>query len=177
MPNGIRSVGLILVVAVTASVGIISGVLGVNSAKEARLRRLEDKEEIRRLLSDYGRFLDQRNFAAFSKLFADPDGEWIGGMGKARGQLAIRTLMENSIGTKSGGSNFHVFTNQVIDVDGDRATANTKWIFVVRSDANRPQPVYLGHYEDSLIRVTGKWKFLRRAVYSDIPAGNPASSK
>lgn len=182
MSNKIQSIGVIIVIAVVASVGILSGVLGANSAKdqkgmETRLRELEDKEEIRRLLSDYGRFLDQRNFAEFSQLFADPGGEWIGGMGKAKGPQAIQKLMKDSIGTKSDQSNFHLFTNQIIDLNGDRATANTKWIFVIRGEANRPQPVYLGHYDDSLVREKGKWKFLRRTVYSDIPADNPSGLK
>ena len=179
MLNEMRAVGLVPGIALAALTGILVGILSAHPSKdqgnmEARLQRMEDREEIRRLLLDYGRFLDQRNFAAFSQLFADPEGEWIGGMGKAKGQRAIRNLMENSIGTKSDGSNFHLFANQIIDVDGDRATANTKWIFVIRGEANRPQPVYLGHYEDSLIRVNGKWKFLRRVAYSDIPAENPA---
>ena len=181
MASRMRPLGLILGMAVIALVSILSGMLGANSRKdqssiEARLQQLEDREEISRLLSDYGRFLDQRNFIAFSQLFADPEGEWIGGMGKASGPQAIRKLMEDSIGTKSDGSNFHLFTNQIIDVKGDRAAANTKWIFMVRGDANRPQPFYLGHYEDSLIRANGKWKFLRRVVYSDIPPDNPSAS-
>jgi hypothetical protein len=159
------------------AMGLALGVLGISAAgtkdrdrTEVRLRGLEDREGIRRLLTDYGRFLDQRNFAAFSQLFAEREGEWIGGMGKAKGSQAIRKLMEDSIGTRSDNSNFHLFTNESIDLNGDRATAYTKWMFVVRGDANRPQPVYLGHYEDSLIRENGKWKFLRRIVHSDIPS-------
>jgi hypothetical protein len=183
MSNRSQPVRLIPGIAVMALVGILSVMLASSATKdkssiEARLKGLEDREEIRRLLSDYGRFLDQRNFVAFSQLFADQEGEWIGGMGKARGPQAIRKLMEDSIGTKSDGSNFHLFTNEIIDVNGNRATANTKWIFVVRGDANRPQPVYLGHYEDSLIRANGQWKFLRRVAYSDIPPDNsPSPSK
>jgi hypothetical protein len=37
---------------------------------EARLQRLEDMEEIRLLLLDYGRLLDARDLAAYSRLFA-----------------------------------------------------------------------------------------------------------
>ena len=55
------------------------------TALEARLKTLEDREEIRQLLLDYGRFLDQRDFKSFSELFAKTDREWIGGMGKAKG--------------------------------------------------------------------------------------------
>ena len=47
----------------------------------ARLQRLEDTEEIRTLLLDYGRLLDLRDLAGYSRLFAK-DGEcrriWIG---------------------------------------------------------------------------------------------------
>lgn len=137
---------------------------------EKRLRNLEDREEIRRLLIDYGRFLDRRDFKAFSQLFAEEEGEWIGGMGKARGRQAIRKLMEEKIG---GGeieaSNYHLFTNDSIDLNGDSATATTKWVFVIRNDSGLPQPLYLGHYEDRFKRENGQWKFLRRIAYSDIP--------
>jgi len=33
----------------------------------------------------------------------------------------------------------------------------------------------LGHYEDSLVHAQGRWKFLKRAVYSDIPADDSLS--
>jgi hypothetical protein len=147
---------------------------------ENRLRVLEDRQEIRQLLMDYGRFLDQRDFLAFSQLFAERDGEWIGGMGKAKGSQAIQKLMEDTIGKDAGmpkSTNFHLFTNEIIDVSGDRATATTKWIFVVSGDGNRPQPVFLGHYEDSMIRENGRWKFLRRVVRADIPTDNQIQSK
>jgi len=145
-----------------------------------RLRRLEDREEIRQLLMDYGRFLDQRNFAAFSQLFAESGGEWVGGLGSAKGPEAIRKLMESSIGTGKGtmGSpNFHLFTNETIQVTGDSATALTKWIFVVRSADNRPQPYYLGHYDDTFVREKGRWKFLRRVASTDIPPEETTTKK
>jgi hypothetical protein len=141
---------------------------------------LEDREEIHQLLMDYGRFLDRRDFVAFSQLFAEKEGEWIGGLGEAKGAPAIRKLMEDTIGKdakKGGAPNYHLFGNEIIQVDGDRAKALTKWIFVVRGDSGRPQPFYLGHYEDSMVRENGRWKFLRRAVYGDIPADNPPAQK
>jgi hypothetical protein len=147
---------------------------------ERRLQDLEDREEIRQLIKDYGRFLDQRDFASFSQLFAEKDGEWIGGMGKARGSQAIRKLMEDSIGKSTEGNsmpNFHLFTNEIIHVNGNQAGATTKWIFVVQGEKGSPQPVYLGHYEDSLVRENGRWKFLRRVVHADIPSDKELSKK
>lgn len=150
-----------------------------NETAEDQLRKLQDRVEIRQLLMDYGRFLDQRDFAAFSDLFAEKEGEWIGGLGSAKGSRNIRDLMEKTIGTDSSmtkASNFHLFTNETIRLNGDQAEATTKWIFVVRAEDARPQPVFLGHYEDTIIRENGRWKFLRRVVYGDIPADNPLES-
>jgi len=150
-----------------------------NETVEDQLRKLQDRVEIRQLLMDYGRFLDQRDFAAFSDLFAEQEGEWIGGLGSAKGSRNIRELMERTIGTDSSmaeASNFHLFTNDMIRLDGDRAEATTKWIFVVRSEDGGPQPVFLGHYEDTIVRENGRWRFLRRVVYGDLPADSPLES-
>ncbi len=146
---------------------------------EMRLQRLEDRESIRRLQVDYGRFLDRRDFASFSNLFAAKDGEWIGGMGKAKGRENIRSLMEKTIGTDAAlkNANLHIFANETIDLDGDRAKATAKWMFVVAGEGGRPQPVYLGHYEDDLIRESGDWKFARRIVRADIPSDEAISSR
>jgi hypothetical protein len=64
----------------------------------------------------------------------------------------------------------HLFTNETIQVEGSRASALTKWIFVVTGESDRPQPYFIGHYENTMIREKGRWKFLRRVVHSDIPA-------
>ena len=163
----------------------VSGNISVKSAEkgesvEARLHRLEDREAIRKLLMDYGRFLDQRNFIAFSRLFSEQEGEWIGGLGSAKGSREILKLMENTIGKDAKGipaPNCHLFSNEVISVDGDQAKALTKWTFVVSGEAGRPQPFYLGHYEDTFVREKGHWKFLRRTVYGDIPFDEPPAGR
>ena len=176
------------VLAITAAILIaatISGYFPANSAEKQetvqdRIRKLEDREAIRQLLMDYGVFLDRRDFNAFSQLFAEKEGEWIGGLGKAKGQQAVLKLMEDSIGkdTKgSGAGNYHIFTNDMISIDGDQAKAITKWMFVVQGETSRPQPFYLGHYEDTIVREGGRWKFLRRVVYGDIPQDDPLAQK
>ena len=65
-----------------------------SSSLATRLQKFEDKEEIQNLLLDYGRHLDNRDFAAYSSLFAK-DGEWVGGFGTAAGGPAgIKAFME-----------------------------------------------------------------------------------
>jgi hypothetical protein len=146
----------------------------VNQIMEERLRNLEDREEIRQLFVDYGRFMDKRDFTSFSNLFAEQDGEWIGGMGSAKGAANIRKLMEETIGADPGASyNCHVFSNEIIDLKGDQANASVKWMFMAPSAEGRPQVLMMGHYEDLLIRKDGQWKFLRRTAHLDIPTEPP----
>jgi uncharacterized protein (TIGR02246 family) len=139
----------------------------------ARVQELEDREEIRELLLAYGRALDSRDFVAFSALFAEEEGEWVGGLGAAKGRQAIFELMDKSIGhnrPRTGPPSFHVFSNEQIIVDGDQASATTKWIFVMQNDETSPRWVYLGHYDDTFVREDGRWRFLKRQAFTDIPA-------
>ena len=157
------------------------GLVAEKDSVAARLQRLEDREAIRNVIIEYGRALDERDWRGFASLFAENGGEWIGGMGPAKGRAAIQKLMETTIGTSTGsngvtgtrGSNFHVFTN---DVRGDAATALTKWTFVVATADKRPQPLSSGHYVDTFARERGVWKFQRRLAYGDIPQGDPKTS-
>jgi uncharacterized protein (TIGR02246 family) len=146
---------------------------------ETRLRRLEDFEEIRRLLVDYGRTLDQRDFAGFSRLFTE-NAEYIGGggMGVTKGAAAIGELLKeifrkNPTGERS--PNFHLFANETIEVKDNEAVAISKGFSVVPGEAGRPEMVMLATYNDTLIRQNGRWKFKQRKVHGDIPA--PPASK
>lgn len=137
----------------------------------ARIQRLEDMEEIRTLLTDYGRLLDAHDLVGYSRLFAE-DGEWVGGFGSAKGPAAIQAFMEKNLGAtpkNKPGSTYHLLTNFEIDVHGDTATAWSRWTFVVTGADNRPAMLYGGHYDDSLVRENGRWKFKRRAAANDIP--------
>jgi uncharacterized protein (TIGR02246 family) len=138
-----------------------------------RLLVLETREEIRALILAYGRAHDGRDYQAFAALFAK-EGEWIGGMGSAKGPDAIFKLMDESIGHNpqpEGSGTFHIMSNEQIDVAGDRASSVTKWVYVTKSADNTPSWTYLGHYVDQFIRENGVWKFLRRQSFRDIPTG------
>ena len=67
--------------------------------------------------------------------------------------------------------------NEIITLNGNEARATTKWMFVVQNSSKQPQPFYLGHYEDTLVKENGRWKFLKRIVYGDIPPDDPLSRK
>jgi uncharacterized protein (TIGR02246 family) len=157
------------------ALGIGQSAAADTSSIEARLQRLEDREEILALISAYGHALDGRDFHAFAALFAE-QGEWIGGLGSAKGPEAIFELMDSSIGHGTlgrGAPSFHIFSNESMAIDGDTARTVTKWVFVMQGEDDAPRWVYLGHYNDELVREDGSWRFLRREAVTDIPG--PAS--
>jgi hypothetical protein len=141
----------------------------------ARVQRLQDMEEIRTVLLDYGRFLDAHDFAGYSSLFAK-DGEWSGGMGTVQTPAGIKAFMEKNIPGKPGGT-YHLLTNFVIDVHGDTATAWSRWAFVTPGPENKAVISQSGHYDDTFVRENGKWKFKRRVAKNDIPATGPPPAK
>ena len=142
---------------------------------EARIARLEDLEEIRRLLLDYRRHLDGKDFRAYADLFA-ADGEFVAGPGgqiHATGREAIFALvdgMRGSLLTDVGGDDVHVAVNEVIELDGDRARVTSTWVYLVRAEGDVPEVSKIGHYNDVVTREDGRWKFLRREAPMDIPA-------
>jgi 3-phenylpropionate/cinnamic acid dioxygenase small subunit len=137
----------------------------------ARVQRLEDQEEIRMLLVDYGRSLDARDFVKYASLFAK-DGEWSGGFGTAKGPAAIKAMMDKEIGSTPAprpNSTYHLLTNFAIDVHGDTGTVWSRWAFIVTTKQNTPSIMYGGHYDDIVVREEGHWKFKKRAASNDIP--------
>ena len=140
---------------------------------ESRIRQLEDKEEIERLLLDYGRHLDTRDFAAYGRLFTR-DGEWVGGFGTAAGGPGgIQAFMEKAMGTAPNRANsYHLLSNFVIAVSGDTATAWSRWAFVVPGPAGAVI-AQAGRYDDTLVRENGRWRIKRRVASNDTapPAG------
>lgn len=138
---------------------------------EARLRRLEDKDEIMDLFLAYRRALDEKDFAAYAALFA-ADGEFIAGEMRARGPAAIQELVEGMLGTlltEESGNDLHVVANPDVVLEGDRARARSTWIYVLRGEEGEPTLCKVGHYDDVLVREAGVWRFLSRDAPTDMP--------
>jgi uncharacterized protein (TIGR02246 family) len=132
---------------------------------EQRLRRVEDELAIRRVLVDYSATQDARDYAAYSALFAR-EGEWVNGKTVHKGPEAIRRMLVGLYGTPAAGyvngESYHIVSNPQVDVQGDRATARSRHLLVLRGPGGQPTPALAGRYEDEFIREDGKWKILRR---------------
>ncbi|MFB0613592.1 nuclear transport factor 2 family protein [Aurantiacibacter poecillastricola] len=139
---------------------------------EERVQRAEDDLAIRRLLVDYSRAQDARDFSAFAALFAE-QGEWVNGDLVYRGPDAILDMLVSVYGEPEPGfvnrESLHITSNIEVDVDGDRANAHSRHLLIMRGPNGEPTPALAGRYEDELIREDGRWKFLRRVDYPVMP--------
>jgi uncharacterized protein (TIGR02246 family) len=143
-----------------------TGAAAQTGSVEARLKQLEDKEQIAQVLIDYGRHLDGRDLAAYASLFAT-DGEWVGGFGTVKGRAEIKSFMEKSLGTGPNRNNsYHIMSNFAIAVKGDTATAWSRWTFVTPG-ASGATIAQAGRYDDTFVRENGVWKFKKRTASND----------
>ena len=146
----------------------------------ARLQRLEDIEAIRLLLDRYLLLNETRDYPAYSQLFA-ANGELVLRRGRATGPDAILKLLNDSFGAANAAPNNplngskHLLSNVAIHVDGDTATASSRWTLLTVGTEQRPALAQTGHYADKLVRENGVWKFQQRIISRDIPSAAPAN--
>lgn len=124
---------------------------------EARVRRLEDIEEIKQLKATYCRFCDDGyDPDGISSLFTE-DGVWDGGstFGRAEGREGIHKHFRGAAARISIAR--HQVMNPIIEVDGDEATGH--WLlFQPCTDAPTDQALWLAAtYADRYRRVDGRW--------------------
>jgi 3-phenylpropionate/cinnamic acid dioxygenase small subunit len=138
------------------------------------LQVLEDKEAIRQMLERYIEFNEARDYRAYSQLFAS-NGELKLRRGSAVGPENIFQLLQTSFGGPLPANSMlrnasHVLSNIVIEVNGDTATARSRWALLSPSkEDGSPRVAQSGFYTDKLVREKGEWKFLQRIVIPGIP--------
>jgi hypothetical protein len=148
----------------------------------AKVKYFEDKEEITNVLINYGRALDSGDFKTYASLFTK-DGSWSGGTGSVTGgpQAIYDFMTKNLGGGRAGGTprpigwrpSYHIMSSFKIDINGDTATASSRWAFVTA--ARGPGIQVAGRYEDTLVREDGVWKIKSRQAFNDLPA-QPAAT-
>ncbi|WP_338243978.1 nuclear transport factor 2 family protein [Aurantiacibacter hainanensis] len=158
-----------------AVIGLTVSACAAQSAPDdlaQQVQELQDEKEIREVLVEYGEFLDARDYASYASLFAS-DGVWSGGFGTYTGPEAIEAMLEENMGSYPDDyvnkENFHLNTTMVVDVNGDEATARSRYLFFTASDENRPVVALAGRYVDELVRENGEWKIRTRKSHGVIP--------
>ena len=93
----------------------------------------------------------------------------------------VEAMLVKSFGPTPEGfkntNNFHLMTNMLIEVDGDRATARSRITYFERSPENRPVAMLAGRYEDELVREEGRWLFKHRQVIGEIPTAEQIEAR
>ena len=182
--NSFRLQGAVLVLALTGFVGTACTAAPDKSVMD-RLQRLEDKAAIYAVLERFFEYQETRNRDAYANLFA-PNGELILRVGHQKGGP------EGISGSgRSGDSeartepatepNRHILSNVHIELNGDKATAVSRWTLLVPSSDGTVLPPGLpprvfrvagtGQYCDKLVRHEGEWKILQRVIYCKVPEG------
>jgi uncharacterized protein (TIGR02246 family) len=148
---------------------------GAGPSLEQRVQRLEDESAIRKILIEYGADLDGKDYHAYAALFAK-DGVWQGGFGTFTGPAAIEKMLVKNLGAPEPGfvnkANFHLLTNPIIAIDGDRAHVTSKYLFWTAVEG-KPTPLLAGRYVDDFVRENGAWKIARRVTWGAIPFRDP----
>lgn len=133
---------------------------------ERRIMRLEDLEEIRRLIIRYAEAADRQNDAALmSELFAEQAVWESSGFGAFKGRAAIVDGLSAVARTRVSRT-LHYMIAPLIDVANDRSTARASWriweIATLHESEGRAQRVLAGgKYESEVVRITGQWRFGR----------------
>jgi hypothetical protein len=92
--------------------------------------------------------------------------------GTSKGQQEIRGFISSfESGRATDVKSKHLALNNIIDVDGDTASAWSDFI-VVQSGPAGGTIARAGRYEDTFAKVDGSWRFARRVHHSS--AWNPS---
>jgi ketosteroid isomerase-like protein len=144
---------------------------------EARLQALQDESEIRKLLDDYMGLLESRDWDNYVNLFAK-DAELDIVEGVLKGRDAIRTRMANASERMANArrgqpqrQRADLLSNIYVNVEGDTATARSRFTFLGEGEDGRFSVTGSGVYLDTLTREDGEWKIKRRSVQWDLLAG------
>ncbi len=127
---------------------------------EARIRRLEDIEDIRQLRARYCQYLDDGRWDELAELFT-AGGAFVG-LSTVRGRDQLREFFAD-LQRGSLSAWWHFSSNETVTVDGDRAWGQT-WLHqpcVVDGESH----IAAGRYRDEIVRESdGVWRFAERAV-------------
>lgn len=148
------------------------------AAASAAASFAEDRALIEDLQGRYMFALDWRNEEAYAATFA-PDGEMDSAAVTGKGRDAIRQEIVDMKAREAKRAEEtgkpvprmrHNITNVALDIDGDRAHGRAYWTSYTNANG-KPELNGYGHYEDELIKIDGKWYFVKRKIFNEFAPG------
>lgn len=128
-----------------------------------QLRKLVDSYEIADLVSHLGLWLDEKRFEEAPSIFTeDVAVQTPGGTAQGIERVADQARRNHSDLTQTQ----HVFTNILVDLDGDRAMIRANLIVYFAHRAAEPEPYFtLGaRYRFEAVRAPQGWRFSQMRI-------------
>lgn len=135
---------------------------------------LADRLAIVDLLHRYATGLDSKDWAKLASVFTDDGVADYGALGGVNaGPAAIVALCSGALGGLDASQ--HIIANEVIEVDGDRATARCYFQaqHVFKGAEGGDNFLVGGTYEDEIVRTPEGWRIKHRTLIPTWMDGNP----
>ena len=120
----------------------------------------EDRQDIVDVLVRYATGIDRRDWPLFRTVFTEGCELDYGEIGVWKGVDAVTDFMEQA--HAMAGHTMHRLTNQVITIEGDKATTRTYIDGVIMLSDNQAGVNALGFYDDEVVRTADGWRIARR---------------
>ena len=122
---------------------------------------MTDESAIGRALAAYCMLCDDKRFDELGECFTEDATLLVRGE-SVEGRAAIARWYRETQGDP-GRRGKHITSNVVSDIDGDRATVVSDFVFL-RFDGGLLVPGTVGRYRDSMVREADGWRFARREI-------------
>ena len=160
-----------------AVAGVAAGLAllaGSASAVELTAQQAQDRAAIEETMSRYMYALDTADADAYAAVYA-PDGEIvIGGKVLEHGRDALHKYVEDLRTQwklpdgRHWGKTRHIYYNFTVDIQGDKALAQSYWQTLVANPKGGAWMVLAtGVSEDSLVKINGSWLIAKRVIIGD----------
>ena len=127
---------------------------------EARIKVLEDIEEIKRLMASYCYLVDAFQMDGVVDLFADNARAEYGPLGSYEGKDGIAAFFKEVVPNTQAWS-AHQVLNPIVTLDGEKAKG-TWYLFcpatILSPEGDRAVWIQ-GRYDNEFVKVDGRWKF------------------
>ncbi len=146
---------------------VMSDTIALSAAQEAALQALVDRKVIEEMCIDY--FSGGIRNKGFEHFFAENFELDINGI-VVTGFDETRKLYQNVVADKPRltGVFRMILSNFLIEVDGDKATAQFLWTQTLNeSIKGPPRFIEQGREFDRLVKTNGQWKIVKRVVIAD----------
>jgi bile-acid 7alpha-dehydratase len=124
---------------------------------EARVRRLEDIEAIKKLKAKYWRCVDRKLWGEMIEVFTEEATADYGPDIKLKGRQAIVDFLKGSLGADTVITS-HVGQRPEIELTGESTATGTWWLndyIVMQPNIRRRGYAF---YEDEYVKANGKWR-------------------